>query len=84
MLASAANPSSQGAWKTRWSLADMAREPTIRGGVDNRLQPLPGELLLAESHQRQMEVELHPAMLSASRSPVGRARLLLAQATALQ
>ena len=67
MLASAVGPSSQGVWKTKWSLAETAANPQSLAASTAASQPPQGEPLLAELHQRQMDAELHPPMLSASR-----------------
>jgi hypothetical protein len=46
-------------------------ESAVSGGIDGRLQLSQGERLLAELHQRQMDAEIHPPMLSALRSTLG-------------
>ena len=66
MLASAVGPSSQGVWKTRWSLAETAANPQSLAASTVASSRCEGERLLAELHQRQMDAELHPAMLSVS------------------
>ena len=66
MLASAVGPSSQGVWKTKWSLAETAANPQSLAASTVCLQPPERERLLAELHQRQVDAELHAAMLSAS------------------
>ncbi len=68
MLASAVGPSSQGVWKTKWSLVESG-ESAVSGGVDGPLEPPQGEPLLAELHQRQMYAEIHPTIVPASQSP---------------
>ena len=65
MLASAVGPSSQGVWKTKWSLAETAGEPAVparrRRSACSRCER---ERLLTELHQRQMDAELHRANAS--------------------
>ena len=66
MLASAVGPSSQGVWKTKWSLAETAAKPHSRAASTAASQPPERQPLLSERHQRQMDAEVHIARLSDS------------------
>ena len=63
MLASAVGPSSQGVWKTKWSFAQQRGEPALPRRVDRAAKAFLRKRLLAELHQRQMDAQLHRAML---------------------
>ena len=69
MLASAVGPSSQGVWKTKWSLVERAANPQSLAASTAPSSRPRGEPLLAELHQRQMYAEIHPTIVPASQSP---------------
>ena len=73
MLASAAGPSSQGVWNSRWSFAVTAENPHSRA-ASTAPQPRQGERLVTEPHQRQVRAELHGPILPNVQDPGPRGR----------
>ena len=71
MPASAVGPSSQGLWKTKWSLAETAANPCSTAASTVLSKPAQRQRLVAERHLREVDAEVHAAVSPASAPRAG-------------